>query len=1384
MGRHSRQHSSLDEDREGYAGDRDREGSTHGGGLYQPQTQAMGLRRSRSKINMDLVPADSNPSGDSSDGGDGGAMHGRSRVGSGCGTKGRECTTPVGAPMGIPPKHPRQMYTAMYLRAVEEGYYEKSPSRGANGGGGGGRAGMALASQSHPRMHRSQSAAGVSTRQGPGGVSLMLGGTGLDDTLNCRCSFKLPSNSQLCRIFAVMVAMIFLLNASNCGFFYCYSGVYLGGSRGISSILHSDLHDIYEQTNLAHTQANMVLSAFDPKGPGAAGVPGGEVEARRLIDQGAGITPTGEPAPLMIPRIIHQTYKSSAVPDQVRGLMASWDRLNPGWEIRFYDDAQCLHFVRTEYPEYYDAYLTLPKDVERSDFFRYLIVLSKGGVYADIDTECRKPLDRYLRAADTLVVGWENEFQTDEMAYSRHFVRRRQVLNWIFAGAPGHPALRETCDHIARHARTIFTNNTNRDTLERTGPGVFTDIVLRQFWRHSRASEAAAEGLAPWGTSAWALEAAGGRVTSSHVNIQRVNRDVGSEAESAAALTDARVSGPGVVAGGGLASGGAGGGDADSAGAGHSGGSDGSGNSGANRAYRAAEDVTALGADPWTVRVLPKVAFGTHPSEAGVPQDDPGVLVAHHFLGSWKSRKGWSSQKKGWFGWARLLMHTMKHDVPQYKAQLSHADPSYAMPAVDQNAAYPVSAAWEPPFDILTHLVGSNASDEGMTVSGAALTARGRWQPGRTVPRQPTSAEALVGSLSAHRRSAALLDVGAGLGYFSLAAAARGHRVISYEWGKSSGSLLRASITHNGFEPRVELRTAQLGGRGEAFCRALAEHEIAARAGAGRDKGARDENADFATDAGFGRGLGTAGGSGGRGHSDISEDALARVMARLDAVEVTRARAAEALERSATTDNEAADASTGAPGGMGGTRGGATDAPGPAEALLPARGAGADAGEATAKEGLSGKNRWDQVWQPGSGGTMGGWMSNPWSQGIQKSAADTKRLRGSGPAPPNPSPSYPDADIDFPCEIADEAGIKSIDDVVSLEDDIAAMRISASGWERHIIEGARRLLTRRPPPIILLELIPRQARTSSTSPDPLDSTQRLLEWLFDLGYTDVAHSGHVCDERWRNITRYVNSRGALGLELRETMRQPTWCHSARPNLPVLVARAHPTLSESILLHHNTGVKRLERERKDRLAALSAVAAARARAQAKGSRSDAAPSKGADRASRDDKNSTQAKVAGEAAGATGMEKEKLAAHPGQLEPTSLSNITNTTATAAGAAGDAAAVYTTALVEESPPIPQNASDVAEETGGDGGGDSGNGGSGGAAKEGGSSQTRIVEEGGIEEEENSEGDGEVIEDSTTGTGFDFDGGGSEEEPAASLSGSEGKSGGPRRGISIRIN
>lgn len=45
---------------------------------------------------------------------------------------------------------------------------------------------------------------------------------------------------------------------------------------------------------------------------------------------------------------------------------------------------------------------------------------------------------------------------------------------------------------------------------------------------------------------------------------------------------------------------------------------------------------------------MPKITFGAHPlGYDGLSADDPGIVVLHHFLGSWKMRPlGWKQNKK------------------------------------------------------------------------------------------------------------------------------------------------------------------------------------------------------------------------------------------------------------------------------------------------------------------------------------------------------------------------------------------------------------------------------------------------------------------------------------------------------------------------------------------------------------------------------------------------------------------------------------------------------------------------------------------------------------------------------------------------------------------
>jgi len=129
------------------------------------------------------------------------------------------------------------------------------------------------------------------------------------------------------------------------------------------------------------------------------------------------------------------------------------------------------------------------------------VILRLGGVYADIDVECKQPLDSIILASDTLLAGWDSELVQPQLAAQQGFPRQRQLASWFFAAAPGHPVLRQLCDHIAHHARTVFANSSVRDTQERTGQGVWTDLVLQHALNHPAANVSSAEQEEPQGAA-------------------------------------------------------------------------------------------------------------------------------------------------------------------------------------------------------------------------------------------------------------------------------------------------------------------------------------------------------------------------------------------------------------------------------------------------------------------------------------------------------------------------------------------------------------------------------------------------------------------------------------------------------------------------------------------------------------------------------------------------------------------------------------------------------------------------------------------------------------------------------------------------------------------
>lgn len=94
---------------------------------------------------------------------------------------------------------------------------------------------------------------------------------------------------------------------------------------------------------------------------------------------------------MTIPRIIHQIWLNTSLPEQYRAWREKLVGLHPGWEVRLWSEETLPDFDRVM--NRYDLRGYHPTIA--SDVFRVLVVLKYGGFYLDCDTEplsCLEPL--------------------------------------------------------------------------------------------------------------------------------------------------------------------------------------------------------------------------------------------------------------------------------------------------------------------------------------------------------------------------------------------------------------------------------------------------------------------------------------------------------------------------------------------------------------------------------------------------------------------------------------------------------------------------------------------------------------------------------------------------------------------------------------------------------------------------------------------------------------------------------------------------------------------------------------------------------------------------------------------------------------------------------
>jgi hypothetical protein len=104
----------------------------------------------------------------------------------------------------------------------------------------------------------------------------------------------------------------------------------------------------------------------------------------------------------MIPRVIHQIWVGGVVPERFEEGMRSWVEHHPAWTHQLWTDATDWRWLYN-YALYRSAADLVPPDAVgqfKADLIRYELLYTFGGLYADIDTVCLRPMDDQLDGHD------------------------------------------------------------------------------------------------------------------------------------------------------------------------------------------------------------------------------------------------------------------------------------------------------------------------------------------------------------------------------------------------------------------------------------------------------------------------------------------------------------------------------------------------------------------------------------------------------------------------------------------------------------------------------------------------------------------------------------------------------------------------------------------------------------------------------------------------------------------------------------------------------------------------------------------------------------------------------------------------------------------------
>jgi len=107
-----------------------------------------------------------------------------------------------------------------------------------------------------------------------------------------------------------------------------------------------------------------------------------------------------------IPKIIYLTSKTKDIPGFV---IPNWKKIYPNYQIKLYDNNDCINFLGKEYGvEHIDIFNHIKDGPIKADFWRVCILYKYGGIYSDIDSEPLVNMEKILEKNTTFMTSTSN----------------------------------------------------------------------------------------------------------------------------------------------------------------------------------------------------------------------------------------------------------------------------------------------------------------------------------------------------------------------------------------------------------------------------------------------------------------------------------------------------------------------------------------------------------------------------------------------------------------------------------------------------------------------------------------------------------------------------------------------------------------------------------------------------------------------------------------------------------------------------------------------------------------------------------------------------------------------------------------------------------------